>query len=348
MRYYCTYFDHHYLPQGLVLYESLRRHGAPFRLWVLCLDQLCYDALAQVNLPDVTMVALTELEYGNEELLAAKRNRSLIEYYFTLTPAWPLYLLSRFKEIELLTYLDSDLFFFSDPAPLFDEIGPNSVGIIAHHFAPRVRWMECYGRYNVGWLTFRRDGQGMACLQWWRDRCLEWCYDRCEADRFADQKYLNQWPDLFSDVHEVRHKGANLGPWNVSNYALRAQEDRVLVDEEPLVFFHFQGFKRISRRLFDSNLAGYKVSLAEVLRDNIYEPYLRAVWGAAHSIAPILRAVSDLGENDKEVSLLGLLPLPRQRGLRRWLRVGRCVLTGTYLTLPQDLEMTLADVSSWR
>ena len=45
--------------------------------------------------------------------------------------------------------LDADLFFFSDPAPLFEEMGASSVAIIPHRFpaanAPR---FERYGIFN--------------------------------------------------------------------------------------------------------------------------------------------------------------------------------------------------------
>jgi hypothetical protein len=32
-------------------------------------------------------------------------------------------LLERESEVDLMTYLDADLFFFADPEPLFQELG---------------------------------------------------------------------------------------------------------------------------------------------------------------------------------------------------------------------------------
>src|SRR5207237_5145326 len=101
------------------------------------------------------------------------------------------------------------------------------------------------GIYTVGWVSFRRDADGLACLRWWRERCLEWCRDRHEDGRFADQKYLDDWPTRFEGVRVLQHKGANLAPWNLSNVTVQIREGRIQADEEPLLFFHFHGLKQV-------------------------------------------------------------------------------------------------------
>jgi hypothetical protein len=214
MYYFCTYFDRHYLPRGLALYRSLREHCPEFRLWVLCMDGDTHSALAQLGLPGVQPIALRDFERDDEPLLSAKQNRSQVEYYFTCTPSLPLYILDRWPEVDLVTYLDADLFFFANPVPLFDELGEGSIAIIGHRFPTYLRSKERYGIYNVSWLTFRRDESSLDCLHWWRERCIEWCYDREEDGRFADQKYLDDWPTRFQNVVVLEHKGANLAPWN--------------------------------------------------------------------------------------------------------------------------------------
>src|ERR1700736_5427900 len=188
MRNFCTYFDRHYLARALVLYDSLKRNCADFKLWMLCLDEESYTALEKLKLPEVSLISLNELERDDSQLLQAKTNRSLLEYYFTCTPSLPLFIFNRNSDVDLITYLDADLYFFSDVEPLFGEIGNHSVAIIAHRFSKDFRKHEWNGIYNVGWVTFRRDDNGLSCLQWWRDRCIEWCYDRVENNRFAAQK----------------------------------------------------------------------------------------------------------------------------------------------------------------
>ena len=289
---FCTYFDHRYLPQGLALYHSLRRHCPAGQLWVLCLDQRCYDALTKLQLPSVKVISLEELESGDPALQRAKSNRSLVEYYFTCTPAWLLFILESSLAVPLVTYLDADLFFFADPAPIFDELQAASIGIVGHRFSRALHQLEEYGVYNVGWVSFRRDDHGFNCLRWWRERCLEWCYDRIENERFADQKYLDDWPTRFTSTVVLQHKGANLAPWNVSNYEILNSGGHIRVDGQPLIFFHFHGLKSIRGGWFDTNLRRYHVRLSASTKRSLYVPYVQALLDGRRECAPWLEKAS--------------------------------------------------------
>jgi hypothetical protein len=275
MRYFCTYFDSNYLPRALALYHSLRRQCPHFTLWALCMDQGAHQALAAMALPGIELIALEEFERGDEELCAAKGNRSRVEYYFTCTPSLALYVLRANPEVELITYLDADLFFFADPEPLFQELGDASVGIIAHRFPPAMRDGERFGVYNVGYLSFRRDAQGLACLGWWRERCNEWCYDRVEEGRFADQKYLDDWPERFPGTVVLAHPGANVAPWNITGGKLDITGSHITVDGAPLIFYHFHGLRQAGPWLYDPNLDEYGVQASHTLIERVYMPYIR-------------------------------------------------------------------------
>src|SRR4051794_22061745 len=118
-RVYCTFFDHNYLPRGLALYHSLQRHAPGARLWVLCLSEACHHALTALNLPNLIAVRLADFEADNADVSATRSNRSLIEYFFTCSPAWMLFVLNSEPDTEWVTYLDSDLFFFASPDPIY-------------------------------------------------------------------------------------------------------------------------------------------------------------------------------------------------------------------------------------
>jgi hypothetical protein len=295
MYYFCTYFDHNYLPLGLALYRSLKQRTAEFKLWVLCLSETCYEVLQKLDLPEIYPISLKEFEQGDTALQAAKQNRSLVEYYFTCSPSWPLFILNHYPEVDLITYLDADLFFFSSLAPLFEEIADHSIAIIGHRFSSDRLELVKYGIYNVGWLSFRRDENGLACLQSWREQCLEWCYDRPEDGKFADQKYLDDWPNRFSNVRVLQHKGANVGHWNTNNYQIYTNNSQVYVDELPLIFFHFHGFKNkkneFEKLALNPSLKVKRFS-DQIIFQSIYSTYLKMLRDTKKQIAPFLPNVS--------------------------------------------------------
>ena len=278
MRYYCTYFDRHYLLRGLALYRSLKAHAEPFTLWVLCFDDQSYETLAKLAQTDLRPVALADFERGDIELLAAKPTRSKVEYYFTCSPSLPLYLIKNNPEIDIVTYLDADLYFYESPEPIFEELGTDSILIVGHRFPENLRFIEVNGIYNVGLVSFCNDERGRNCLEWWRERCLEWCYDRQEDGKYADQKYLDDWPVRFSGVHVLQNLGAGLAPWNWAGASLQIQHNKILVNGEPLIFFHFSNLKILSSWLYDSVSDGRLYGEMPLpLRRALYRPYLEAL-----------------------------------------------------------------------
>lgn len=284
MRHYCTYFDRNFLVRGLTLYRSLREHEDAFTLWVLCLDDVTYDSLVTLDAPGLEPIRLADLEAAFPELLPAKSNRSRIEYFFTCSPALPRYILNVEPEIDIITYLDADLYFFASPAPLFEEMQDKSILIIEHRFHVTLRHLEQYGRFNVGFLSFRNDDAGRACLDHWRQQCIAWCYDRVEDGKFADQKYLDSWPDQFPSTGILQHTGANVAPWNVAFHRIRQTitgetgVTGVTIDGVPLIFYHFHRLRILNRWICDPGLLHYqRFPASRALRESIYKPYLRAL-----------------------------------------------------------------------
>ena len=144
MRSFCTYFDSAYLSRGLALHESLAAHTSTFVLYALCLDDNVFEYLHSQNYESLVPIALNDLERWETRLPEAKKNRSTIEYYFTLSPILPRYLLYQFK-LDEITYLDADLYFYSSPEPLFDEMNSSSIQIIPHRFSRDNQSKERFG-----------------------------------------------------------------------------------------------------------------------------------------------------------------------------------------------------------
>jgi hypothetical protein len=280
-RYYCTYFDANYLSRGVALIRSLILHETrPWTLYVVCLDEITRVVLEKLAFDGVCCIPLHQLEKGDKALFQAKSNRSTTEYYWTLTPTILKRIFEWMPHIEILTYLDSDLFFFSTPQPIFDEFANYSVLIHEHRFPQRLISMEAgSGKYNVGLLCFRNDPKGRLLLNWWRDKCNEWCYAKVEAGKYGDQAYLNSWINEFEGVGALQHLGAGLAPWNYEQYSIVpspiGSKEPATINNLPLVFYHFHGFQMPCQDIYFPIKAGtvYVLSLNILL--GCYWPYVR-------------------------------------------------------------------------
>lgn len=302
MLYFCTYFDSYYLVRFLAMCRSLLRHCEDkFELFALCFDGESERVLAALRLPGVRAIPLADFERDDKELLAVKSSRAGVEYYFTCTPSLPLYVLRNYSYVDMVAYLDADLYFYSSPRPIFEEMAENSILIIPHRFAPGAEEREKYGVYNVAFLVFRRDDNAGACLEWWRARCLEWCFDRVEDGKFADQKYLDEWPKRFNKVCELQHKGADLASWNVCRHNISVTGGNVKVDGAPLIFYHFEGYRQESRSLIDPGLGhgGRKIP-CKVIKA-IHVPYVNEILKCRRILAAVgARGAGVKGSTRKE------------------------------------------------
>lgn len=314
-RAYCTYFDSGYLSRGLALIESLRAHGDEAPIWVLALDDAAKQYLDDHAIPGVTAITIAEIEAAEPELAPLKPLRSRMEYYFTTTPLLMRWVMNRQTDPDtVVIYLDSDLYFFDDPALVLDALGDGSIGIIEHRYPPRLaRSLAKYGRFNVGWVGIRADDRGRACVNWWAARTLEWCFDTPDAGRYADQGYLDRFPGLFEGVVILAPLGMNLAPWNTAGTAVRMHDGVVIVGgRDRLVFFHFHGLRRVRGWYVSSQLV-YAAPMGRVLHDAVYVPYVRAIVAADALVAAAIGSPPTVNRRGK--GLRGLVGRLRKMAL---------------------------------
>lgn len=269
-RYFCTLFDVGYLLKGLAMLRSLSLFCPGAKAYVLCMDQQTKLVLERLDLPFVTCITLTEVETA--ELLKAKTDRGVAEYCWTLSSCITWYVMQTYRQIDFLTYLDADVFFYSSVQPLFDEIGDASIAIIEHRFSDRLKDREVNGRFCVEWVSFRRDVHGLACLSRWREQCIEWCYYRLEDGKMGDQKYLDEWPNHYATCHILENLGAGVAPWNYAKYSFsREASGKITVDGVPLIFYHFHQFQLLYNGKFERLSTFYTSECVEP--NPVYEAY---------------------------------------------------------------------------
>jgi hypothetical protein len=282
LEHYVTLFDSAFLPQGLALHASMRRHAGAFSLWVLCMDEEVKATLDALAIPSLKTIKLGDVE--TQELLAIKSGRNRAEYCWTLTPFTPKIVFDRDPQAQRVTYVDADMYLLKSPAPIFDEFRASgkAVMITDHAYDAEYDASATSGQYCVQFMTFVR-GSSEAVRQWWQDRCVEWCFDRIEDGKLGDQKYLDDWPTRFPEyVHVLSQIDVLLAPWN----ARRFPYSRAIA-------WHFQGFRLLSgnRVLLHR---GY--SVPEVVNRMIYAPYMHELQNILKNLRePVVQNVTKRG-----------------------------------------------------
>jgi hypothetical protein len=260
LEHYVTLFDSLFLPQGLALHASLKRHAGTFTLWVLCMDERTQQTLDVLKEPTLRTIALADVE--TRELLAIKPGRSRGEYCWTMTPFSPGAVFEREPTAQRVTYLDADMFLLKSPQPIFDEFerSGKAVLITDHAYDAEYDQSATSGQFCVQFMTFKREGSETV-VQWWQERCVEWCFGRVEDGKFGDQKYLDDWPVRFGgEVHVLQQISALLAPWNARRFPYSGA-----------IWWHFHGL-----RLLGGNkvLMHGPYAVPRVAHRMVYTPYM--------------------------------------------------------------------------
>ena len=260
----CTLHNFYYLDKGLALYESLTRVAGDFVLYVLAMDDDCFAFLQGCGYEKLVPIRLSDFE--NDELRAAKQNRSFGEYCWTCSASLIKYVLDHYGE-PACAYIDADMFFYADPAVLFSELEERGASVLlpGHRFSRYEKYREAReGRFCVEFNLFRNDAPARRLLDTWIAQCLAACSSDADSGAFGDQQYLSGWADEHACVIETRHLGAGVAPWNVAQYRLVSHDPakeryRLSVggQETDLVFFHFAGLTYLSRTMADIGVYSY-------------------------------------------------------------------------------------------
>ncbi|MBC2580167.1 hypothetical protein [Clostridium sp. DJ247] len=262
--------------KSIPMYISLCRCCSDFKLFILCMDDSVYHMLNKIGFKNVILIQLKDIERNNFDLALAKANRIFHEYCWTLKPIFLYYVMNKYDNAEYYAHLDADLFFFFNIDYIFNE-NPNASIFLTHHRNSKEfnNYYELSGLYNTGFVGFKNNNEAKSAVRLWGDSCLKKCtieYDTINKT-FGDQRYVEEWPNIFKNVHIVNSIGVNAAFWNIKNYKVSKLNNVVYVDDSPLIFYHFSSVIILGSREFD--LCSFYHIDDENLMNYIYDPYVR-------------------------------------------------------------------------
>lgn len=279
---YCTLFNVNYLDKGIVLYESLERVCKDFMLYVLAMDDKCYDVLSDLSKKYLRPIKLSDFE--NDDLLKAKNNRNFGEYCWTCSSSLIKYVLEQYNE-PICTYIDADMCFYNDPSILIDEmISHNAeVLVVGHRFNAfeKEERERISGKYCVEFNTFLNSERAKALLDIWVTQCLESCTSTTGEGSLGDQMYLTNWTRDYDFVWETENLGAGVAPWNIKQYKLKSIENSQYKlwckgGRYNLVFYHFENIAYLDKQTININV--YESwGIDKRFVKSLYSDYLRRI-----------------------------------------------------------------------
>lgn len=265
---FCTVFDKNYLYQGVTLFRSLQSHISHFTLYCLALDTESVSALKALQFENLIVVGLEALNAEQVNWIRSRTNYP--QFCWSMQPLICRYVLDLGE--PSVTYLEADSWFFSNPQPIFDELKGFSVSLAPHFYSPQFQnFQDGSGIYCTHFNYFKNDDDGTACLEFWRQKNFEYTKDLPQT--YPGQSALDLFKPKFSGVAVITHRGAGVAPWNVQQYQVTKNGATTLIDQLPVIFYHYHQLARFEDGKF--NLGEYPISKAAI--KYLYLPYIRAV-----------------------------------------------------------------------
>lgn len=239
MYHFCTIGSGNYLPFIETLFHSLREQDENVVLHALVTDGLT-PAVSHNNLR----------YYSIDKLMDEPFVREIVDKYsyrndymrWALKPVLLLYLNKKFGKI---IYVDNDIYFFKKFDFLFEELDQYSVLLTPHwcSFLPlpneeNFKTNFQIGLFNAGFVG--ASDHASEILSWWTKACLYKMERNDKEGLFDDQRYLDLVPVIDEKAGILRHRGCNLGSWNMHQNKRTLVNNEVLINGSfPVVFVHF-------------------------------------------------------------------------------------------------------------
>jgi hypothetical protein len=260
-----------YLPKVRLLVQSFKRYHPEIRLVLALSDAPPNSELIRGEAWD-EIIPVEAL--GIPEWRRWAFTHDIVELSTAIKP----FVLSRLLErpdCAGVFYFDPDMVLFSRLDDLIAGLDESDVLLTPHLNKPEIELpqvmdneISClkHGTYNLGFIGVRPSVIGLAFARWWADRAYYFCRDDIPNGLFTDQRWIDLAPALFDGVKVVRSSRFNVAPWNLTTRNLSGDlTDGLLVDGEPLGFYHFTGFDSGAHRVMTEKYCSANPSVNELV-----------------------------------------------------------------------------------
>jgi hypothetical protein len=235
------------LGQILVLSKAFLKHNPSYKFFACLVDEI-ENRVDTKLYPFVQFITFSSLPLSNKDELSTKYD--IFELSCASKAFFGNYLIEQFDP-EILVYLDTDICVYSSFSIIEQELLGSSILITPHFLKPvpndgkypLERDVLNSGLYNGGFFAVRNDNESKTFFKWWQDRLFTQGFNNVCEGMMVDQLWLNLVPIYFLRSKILRHPGCNLAYWNLPARKLEFLNGKYFVNDQPLIFFHFSGYR---------------------------------------------------------------------------------------------------------
>lgn len=236
-----------YMAFALTVLQSVRKQHPEFSLFICLVDE--EDNITFPDMNDFHVIRVRDM--GLPDFIDMRIRYDVMELNTAVKPFFIDFIYSQ-TNADKVIYFDPDLFLYR---PLHEVIGALNSGhsaVLTPHINQPIEDDGCSpcdhsmlqaGVFNLGFIATRRTDETRRFIKWWARQLQTAAISDIRNNLFTDQRWCDLAPCFLPALKVLHHPGHNVAYWNLDQRNVeRLPDHSVIVNGEPLVFFHFSGF----------------------------------------------------------------------------------------------------------
>jgi hypothetical protein len=271
---------------ALSLRETAKKHEPQTDFYIFLVDKRLPEFSQDKSIIEIEAISTIPIEEMTQRYNLIELNTAVKPYCFEYIAA---------KQYQKIIYLDPDIQIFQPLNYLWENLDQYDYILAPHSLSPpqdsenpaSVLGMLNVGVFNLGFLAVNLNEKSMPTMNWWRDLMRYHGKNDVINGQFYDQKACNLIPIFHPNTLICRHFGVNVAEWNLHERSLSKKDDKYLVQDQELLFFHFSSIHITS---FEENsnrrkeVGKYQSPILKELIENYIRDNIRLGYEKLHKI----------------------------------------------------------------
>ena len=264
-----TICSSNYFPYARILLTSLQKYHPESTLFLGLADKLQSDQ--ELGIEGVEIITAADLTITHFADLAFRYK--LIEFSTAIKPFVIQELLEN-RGFEEVVYLDPDIELFAPMSPVFDALSGGSNFVLTPKITEPAEFSEFSddneiiktGIYNPGFIAVNNSLDVISFLYWWGRR-LRFQVVKQPSDKISlDQQFLDFLPGFYKNLAILDNKNLGVAYWNLAQRELSKTDQGWLINDQPLIFFHFRGVSPQKPHQLSQDTSRFRENLTSALQ----------------------------------------------------------------------------------